>query len=195
MISYQYGSGWPHFVLSILYAGTAILTISETSEYHIYLFLCAFFFFSFFHAHGIWMFPGSQARSQIRAAVPAYATAIATWDPNYICDLHCSSWQHQILNALSEARDWTCILMDTSRVLNLLSHNKKSEYRISFTFLEFDFCLWIHKGPFPDVCPFQGTHLMVFFNLLFILQFLLLFVIRTRISECLTSLTIVALKC
>ena len=29
----------------------------------------------------------------------------------------------QILNPTSEARDWNCILMDTSWVLNLLSHN------------------------------------------------------------------------
>jgi len=30
--------------------------------------------------------------------------------------IHHSSWQHRILNPLSEARDWTCILMDTSQI-------------------------------------------------------------------------------
>ena len=40
--------------------------------------------------------------------------------------LHRSLQQHQILNPLSEARDQACILMDTSRVLNLLSHNRNS---------------------------------------------------------------------
>ena len=30
-------------------------------------------------------------------------------------------------NSLSEARDWTCILMDTSHILNPLSHNGNSE--------------------------------------------------------------------
>ena len=35
-------------------------------------------------------------------------------DPSCICDLHHSSWQCQILNPLSEARDWTCILVDPS---------------------------------------------------------------------------------
>ena len=35
----------------------------------------------------------------------AYATATATPDPRRICALHYSSWQHQILNPLSKARD------------------------------------------------------------------------------------------
>ena len=48
--------------------------------------------------------------------VPAYATAIAPPDPSYICDLHHGLWQHQILNLLSDARDQTSILMDTSQV-------------------------------------------------------------------------------
>ena len=37
--------------------------------------------------------------------LPAYTTATATWDPSHICNLHRSSWQHRILNPLSEARD------------------------------------------------------------------------------------------
>ena len=40
-----------------------------------------------------------------------YTTAIATPDPNHICDLHNSSWQCWILNPLIEARDRTCVLM------------------------------------------------------------------------------------
>ena len=35
----------------------------------------------------------------------AYTTATATSDPSLICDLYHSSWQCQILNPLSEARD------------------------------------------------------------------------------------------
>ena len=38
----------------------------------------------------------------------------------------CSSWQVQILNPLSKARDWTHILMDTSQVHNSLSHSRNS---------------------------------------------------------------------
>ena len=52
----------------------------------------------------------SQARGLIRA------TATATPDPSRICDPHHSSWQHQILNPLSKARDQTCLLMDASQV-------------------------------------------------------------------------------
>ena len=46
----------------------------------------------------------------------ACATATATPDLSCICDLHHSSWQHQILSTLTEARDQTLILMDTSQV-------------------------------------------------------------------------------
>ena len=35
-------------------------------------------------------------------------------DPSWICELHHSSWQSQILNSLSEARDWTRVLIGTS---------------------------------------------------------------------------------
>ena len=48
----------------------------------------------------------------------AYATVTATWDLSRICDLHHSTWQCQILDLLSETRDQTCILMDTSWVLS-----------------------------------------------------------------------------
>ena len=55
--------------------------------------------------------------------LPAYTTATATRDPSPICDLHWGSRQRWILNSLSEARDRTPILMDTSWVHNLLSRN------------------------------------------------------------------------
>ena len=50
--------------------------------------------------------------------LPAYTTAIATWDSSHICNPHHSSRQCCILNPLSEARDWTRVLMDTSRFIN-----------------------------------------------------------------------------
>ena len=55
-------------------------------------------------------------RQGLELQLPAYTAAIATWDPSRICDLHHSSWQHRILNPLSEARHQTHILMDTSQI-------------------------------------------------------------------------------
>ena len=54
---------------------------------------------------------GSQARGQIRAAAHG---------------LHRSSQQRQILNPLTEARDGTHILVDTSQVHNPMSHKGNS---------------------------------------------------------------------
>ena len=52
--------------------------------------------------------------------LPGYITVTAMRDPSCVCNLRSSPW---ILNSLSEARNGTHILMDTSRVLNPLSHN------------------------------------------------------------------------
>ena len=58
--------------------------------------------------------------------LPAHATAIAMPGLSYVFNLHCSFRQCWILNPLSEARDGTRILMDTSLVDNPLSHNGHS---------------------------------------------------------------------
>ena len=54
--------------------------------------------------------PGVESELQLLA----YATAMCS--VSCICDLYHSSWQHWILNPLSESRGRTCILMDTSWV-------------------------------------------------------------------------------
>ena len=51
--------------------------------------------------------------------LPAYTTATAARDPSCLCKLYLSSWQRQILNPLSEARNQTCVLMHTSWVCYL----------------------------------------------------------------------------
>ena len=56
----------------------------------------------------------------------AYGTATATPDLSHICHLCRSLWQRQILNPLSEAKDRTRILMDSSWVCNPLTHNWSS---------------------------------------------------------------------
>ena len=63
---------------------------------------------------------------EVELQLLAYITAIATWDPNHICDLYHSSRQRWILNPLSEARDQTCILMESGWVPSPLSHEGNS---------------------------------------------------------------------
>ena len=75
-----------------------------------------FFFFVFFRAlmaHG-----NPQARGSIKAVAAGLYHNHRTVgsELNRVCDLYHSSWQHQILNPLSEAMDRTCNLMDPSRV-------------------------------------------------------------------------------
>ena len=66
--------------------------------------------------------PGVKLERQL----PAYATAYATATPglSHICNLHRRSQQSWILNPLSKMQDRTHVLMDTSPVLNRLSHNR-----------------------------------------------------------------------
>ena len=80
------------------------------------------FFFVLFFFFLVFLGPYPQQMEVPRLGIkselqlPAYTTATATWDPSRFCDLHHSSWQHWILNPLSEARNRTCILMDTSQI-------------------------------------------------------------------------------
>ena len=53
---------------------------------------------------------------ELELQLPAYTTAIAVRDLSQLCDLHHSSWQLQILDPLSEARERTRNLMVPSRV-------------------------------------------------------------------------------
>ena len=73
--------------------------------------LCLFFFFKGPHPQHMEI---SRLGFESELQLPAYTTATATSDPSCICDLHHSSWQCQIINPLSEARDQTGILMDPS---------------------------------------------------------------------------------
>ena len=88
-----------------------------------FFFFFFFFFFCFLWPH-LWHMEVPRLQVESKLQLPAYATA--TPDPSHICNLCHSSQQHQILNPVSEARDRTLILMDTSRVLNPLSHKGNS---------------------------------------------------------------------
>ena len=63
---------------------------------------------------------------EMELQLPAYTTITAMPDLSHTCNLHHSLQQRQIRNLLSEARDWTHILMDISGVRNLLNHSGNS---------------------------------------------------------------------
>ena len=64
---------------------------------------------------------GAETELQPPAYTTATATATAMQDASHIY-----LWQCRSLSPLSEARDQTCILMDTGWVLNPLNHNRNS---------------------------------------------------------------------
>ena len=73
---------------------------------------------SFFNDHtgarGRMITQGLGVESELQLLT--YTTATAMPDLSWVYDLHNSSQKHRILNLLSEARDGTHILMDTSQV-------------------------------------------------------------------------------
>ena len=87
----------------------------------------------------------SQARDWIWAAAEACTTATSALDLSGIWDLRCSFRQRWILNSLSEARDWTCILTGQCWVLNPSSHNGNSGNDIPFNSHFASCCIVVSK--------------------------------------------------
>ena len=79
---------------------------------------CFFFFFFFFCPFVSRAAPVAYGGSQARGRIGVVAASLCHSHSNARSDpcLHHSSRQHQFLNPQSEARDWTCILIDASRV-------------------------------------------------------------------------------
>ena len=73
-------------------------------------------FFGLFLGLYLWHMEVPRLGVESELQLPTYTTARAMQDLSHICDLHHSSWQRWILNPLSEARDQTRILRDTSQV-------------------------------------------------------------------------------
>ena len=78
-------------------------------------FLTFFFFFLLLGPH-LWHMEISRVGAELELQLLTCATATAMWDLSCLCELHHSSQQCWILNPLREARDQTCILMDTGWV-------------------------------------------------------------------------------
>ena len=79
------------------------------------LLLAFFFFFVFLGLHE-WHMEVPRLGVKRELQLPAYTTATATQDPSLISNLDHSSRQQQILNPLSEARDGTRVLVNTSQI-------------------------------------------------------------------------------
>ena len=86
-----------------------LLTLSQSK----FFFVCLFVSFQG-RTHDIWKFPGYQGLNRSYRCWPTPQTQqceIRVASVTYTA-AH-SSWQHQIFNPLSKARDWPSILMDT----------------------------------------------------------------------------------
>ena len=86
--------------------------------------LCSVFCFAFWLWGFLFVFLGPHLQHmenprlgiESETLLPAYTTATAMGIWSHVGNLHHSSWQHRILNPLSEARDGICLLMDTSQI-------------------------------------------------------------------------------
>ena len=81
------------------------------------LWISFYFYFIFvFLEPYLWHTEVLRLGVELELQLQAYTTTTATLDPSCICDRPHSSQQCQILNPLSEARDRTHVLMDTSQI-------------------------------------------------------------------------------
>ena len=80
-------------------------------------FLFILFFFLGLHLQHMEV---SGLEVELELQLQAYSTAMAMSGPSCICNLGLNLWQCWILNPLSKAGDWTCILRDN--VGSLLTH-------------------------------------------------------------------------
>ena len=105
----------------------------------------------FFLGLHLWHMEVPRLGVELGPQLPAYTTATAMPDPSHVCDLCCSSWQSQTLNPVSETRERTCLLMETSWVLNPLSHNENSSKleNTLYSFLFSFFALQLTAKPDP----------------------------------------------
>ena len=81
-----------------------------------FFFLSFFLFFFLFLEPHPWYMEVPRLGVELELQLLACATATAMPDPSRICDLNHRSQQCQIPNPLSQARDPTCILINTSQI-------------------------------------------------------------------------------
>ena len=85
-----------------------------------FLFFGFFFFFPSFLGLQPWHMEVPRLGVKSGLQLPAYTTATATQVRSHVWSLHHSSRQRQILNPMTETRNWIGILMDTTQVCWIL---------------------------------------------------------------------------
>ena len=101
---------YPKWLYSVPCASQGLVNVAERFHFLTCRWLKKiFFFFLVFRA------TPATGKSQARGRIGS-VTVTATPGLSHVGDLYHSSWQHQILNPLTEARDQTRFLVDTSRV-------------------------------------------------------------------------------
>ena len=83
-------------------------------------------FFKFFLGLHLWHMDVTRQGVKSQLQLLPHTTAMAIPDPSCVCELCHSLQQQWIFKPLSKVRNRTYILIDTSWVLNLLSHNGNS---------------------------------------------------------------------
>ena len=86
------------------------------TDHFILLFYYYFFFFLPFLGPLLQHMKIPSLGVKLELQLLAYATATAILDPSHVFDLYHSLRQSWIPDPLSESRDQTCILMDTSQI-------------------------------------------------------------------------------
>ena len=60
--------------------------------------------------------PGLGVKSELYMPAASPHCSHSKADISHVYNIHHSSWQHRILNPLNGARNWTCVLIDTTWV-------------------------------------------------------------------------------
>ena len=133
---------------------TTMLVLKPIINYMSFVFLSCFFWLLGPHMQHMEV---PRLEVSLELQLWAYATAIATQDLSCICKLLHRSWQHWVLNPLSEAKDGTHILMDINQVHYHCDTTRIPVFNFVFVFLFL--CLLSFQGHTHGIWRFPGQGL------------------------------------